>query len=391
VKEITLFARGNARDVTTWSGLPKGCADALEAGGLRVNRIDISPHRLWLRLTQTALALAEHLHLPFLQSAAAFFSHWVDSTWAKSRIRSGVAAHPSSECNLLMTYSFTSRGISSLPVVNYCDQTFKERLARERRPRPRWGEAPRLKEEEAALQAADLIVSTNAHCIDALNSAYSLRRVFPRPVYGINLQGCTDGPLPVLSSKRMNGPVVFVGTSVVNRGLDILLEAFRLYTTAAPRRRTLHIVGFEAAEAPGSWEGTVWHGRLDKADDTQAAVFWNLLRDAGMFVIPSRVGPLPGVILEAQYFATPVITTPVWNAEQFVEDGVSGLLVDSPDAESLSSVMTRLDQDAGLWDRLAEGARQNALRWTWESAAEVLLAELETVAALPATGSRASS
>lgn len=41
--EITLFTRGDATKVSTWSSLPHGCADALEALGMTVHRVGTNP------------------------------------------------------------------------------------------------------------------------------------------------------------------------------------------------------------------------------------------------------------------------------------------------------------------------------------------------------------
>jgi len=381
VRAVTLFSRGDARRVTTWSGLPLGCAQALETAGVTVHRVDLSPgpwaqglirqisrlHRWWPAVSgwRPDKGVAETLVLSFS---------------ARRKIATACRQYPDSQCNVFMTYSFSSRRLSDLPVVHYCDQCYAELLESIGQSRLSWAERVRLREEKGALRRADLLIATNLHCIDFLRERYGLENVFPEPVYGMSLVGYRGRPLAQLESKRQSTDIVFVGTSVKGRGLDLLLEAFREFNRAVGGHYTLHIVGFEKDAVPGEWPSTRWYGRLDKDDPAQASVYWSLIDAARMFVIPSRSGPLPGVILEAQYLGTPVITTSAWRVEQIVQDGETGLVIDEPTPESVFGAMLRLASDDGLWDDLALKGHEMARGWLWEQAAAVLIEQLTRVA-----------
>ena len=197
----------------------------------------------------------------------------------------------------------------------------------------------------------------------------------------MNLKGLEGAPDPPFLDKLDSRVIVFVGSAIETRGLDLLLEAFRRFDSSTEGEFTLHVVGFEQGAVPGDWPNTEWHGRLDKGVPDQARRYWGLLRQARMFVIPSRKGPLPGAILEAQYLGTPVITTSVGGAEQLVQHGQTGLVLESATAESVYQSMARLATDPDLWKRLALNGHEHATRWTWDRAGVLLLQEIERVVA----------
>lgn len=373
--EITLFTRGDATRVSTWSGLPHGCAEALEALGVTVHRINTNPGRRTRRLLNVVHQLSGHLK--FNQDGL----HQLIVSRAERRIAAlACRRYPTSQCDLFLTFSFSTRGRSELPAVHYCDQCFAELLESEGRVSLSRGERLRLAEEEAALNGAALLVSTSTHCIEFLRRHYALRNVFGSPVYGMNLTGYRGEPSPPFLHKIGSTNILFVGTAVKKRGLDVLLEAFRRFSTSTGETYTLHIVGFEEGAVPGHWPNTQWHGRLDKDAPDQAQEYWELLEQARMFVIPSRKGPLPGAILEAQYFGTPVITTSVWGAEALVQDGETGLLLEESTVESVYEAMSRLAKDPHLWRELARNGHEHALQWTWETAGGALIGQMERVA-----------
>lgn len=378
--EITLFSRGDASKVATWSGLPQGCAQALEDAGVTVHRVDLSPGRRARGLMRLIFRL--HRRLPAVRGwkpDRQLADNVILSLAARRKIVAACRGHPGSQCNVFLTYSFSSRPRAPLPVVHYCDQCYAEFLEGVGRSPRSWAEKFRFREEEAALRSSDLLISTNPHCIDFLRERFRLRNVFPEPLYGMSLVGYHGRPFARLESKRQNTDIVFVGSSVKNRGLDVLLEAFQEFNHDADRGYTLHIVGFDQDDVPGVWPNTRWYGRLDKAHPEQASIYWSLLDSARMFVIPSRTGPLPGVIFEAQYLGTPVITTSVWDAKLIVRDGESGLLIDGPRVDLLLAAMRALASETDLWDHIAHQGHEMAKNWLWERVAGVLLEQLTRV------------
>lgn len=85
------------------------------------------------------------------------------------------------------------------------------------------------------------------------------------------------------------------------------------------------------------------------------------------------------VHLEANACGTPAIGTYDSGAEDAIEHGVSGLLVNQNDVEGTASAILSLMRDQQKADRLSTGARERAKLMTWSSTATKLISTYEKV------------
>lgn len=83
-----------------------------------------------------------------------------------------------------------------------------------------------------------------------------------------------------------------------------------------------------------------------------------LLDALDVFVAPSRVEGLPVALLEAMALGKPIVATRAGGIPEAIEDGRSGLLVKSGDADELAAAIVRLLRDADLGRRLGAHARE---------------------------------
>ena len=153
---------------------------------------------------------------------------------------------------------------------------------------------------------------------------------------------------------------VFVGVLELYKNPDGLARAWRL---AAPRLpgAQLRIVGRGSRsdvarslvnDLPAQ---TTWAEQLSQVEVMAA------LDAATCLVLPSRSEGLGRVLIEAFLRGRPAIGMRVGGIRDVVEDGVSGLLVDSD--EELADALVRLLSDRELAERLATGAGHAGERW----------------------------
>lgn len=83
---------------------------------------------------------------------------------------------------------------------------------------------------------------------------------------------------------------------------------------------------------------------------------------ASALVLPSYQETAPMVIQQAMAAGLPVIATRVGGIPDMIEHGVTGLLFEPGDVDALGCLMTRLNEENGLADRLASAARSRADR-----------------------------
>ena len=112
-----------------------------------------------------------------------------------------------------------------------------------------------------------------------------------------------------------------------------------------------------------------------------------LMARADAFVLPSAPEGFGLVYAEAMAQGTPVVACRGEGPDDFVEDGVSGLLVPPGDVDAVARAIARLLDDRTAAARLAEAGRAAAAALTWRRNAERQLEIYERVLAdRPAAG-----
>jgi D-inositol-3-phosphate glycosyltransferase len=100
----------------------------------------------------------------------------------------------------------------------------------------------------------------------------------------------------------------------------------------------------------------------------------DLYRAADVLCVPSHNESFGLVAVEAQACGTPVVAAAVGGLVTAVNDGISGILVDSHDPAEWAGVLEALLADPDLRAQLAAGAAEHAANFSWDRTARGLLA-----------------
>ena len=105
---------------------------------------------------------------------------------------------------------------------------------------------------------------------------------------------------------------------------------------------------------------------------------------ASIFLMPSHSEGSPNALLEAMAAGTPVIASEVGGIPEIVISGETGILVPAKNSPALADAIETLLRDPAAASRLAENARADAARWTYDAYHRSLAAIYEQVLREPA-------
>jgi glycogen synthase len=160
--------------------------------------------------------------------------------------------------------------------------------------------------------------------------------------------------------------VLALGRVVHRKGFDLLIEAWSRIAAAHPDVGL--VVGGTGPELP-ALQSLVRAHRLERnvhlagpmsRTDVAAA-----MRAAEVFAMPSRIEAFGIVLLEAWRAGTPAVASSNGGASEFIDDGITGLLVDPCDTPSLARGIDRLLGDAALRARIASAAARKVAAFSW--------------------------
>jgi glycosyltransferase involved in cell wall biosynthesis len=184
--------------------------------------------------------------------------------------------------------------------------------------------------------------------------------------------------------------ILAIGRHVRQKGFDVLLRSFALLTSRRQTDHDLVLAGDgtertqleELANCLGVSKRVHFIGRVDRV--AAAGLFCG----CSYFVLPSRHEPLGIVNIEAMAAGKAVIATRVGGVPEIVQDGITGLLVDSDSIEPMADAMLKLCRDAGLRQRLGSCGAAQVSRFDWEVIAAEYLTVYHQVYSRAKTGAR---
>ena len=161
---------------------------------------------------------------------------------------------------------------------------------------------------------------------------------------------------PLLSSKKKY--VAFVGRVVAHKGIDTLIDAWRLIPEQTKSTHSLLIAGAN--------DKNELFGRLRVLVDEDKSVHYlgRIDNISGLYglldilVLPSWHEGFPYSVLEAQSCGVPAVLTNVTGNKDAVVDGITGQLVDVKNAEILANSIENLLANKILLDEMRNSARQ---------------------------------
>ena len=176
-------------------------------------------------------------------------------------------------------------------------------------------------------------------------SAQAIHAFLPKlPVkellYGVEDTVC--GKDDMMHSDEVQDKFRFVTIGYIEnrKGQDILIQAVRLLPEELRRKAEFYLVGQKSS---------MFAGKLLEQTRDMTEIFFtgtmdrqcinDVLRKADVMLCPSREDPMPTVCAEAMMHSVPCILSDATGTAAYVEDGISGLVFQSENAQELSEKM----------------------------------------------------
>ena len=251
----------------------------------------------------------------------------------------------------------------------------------------------RLQVERRLVEVADAVIAANPderdEMIRRLNADEEKLSTVP-PGVDLDLFQPSDSWDARRALGLSSGPLLlFVGRIDPVKGIDTLFDGFQRliedYDWAGSPPRLVFVGGLIESDATGSTMDTDLQqlstraGELGLADyvlfrGSQPRQVLPLYYNAvDVCVVPSRYESFGLVAVEAMACGTPIVASHVGGLRFTIENEVSGLLVPHSDPAELSAALRRALTDHDLRSRMQVGARQAAIRYSWQTiTAEVL-------------------
>ena len=175
---------------------------------------------------------------------------------------------------------------------------------------------------------------------------------------------------------------VHVGRLAAEKGVDVILEAFRQASALLPAG-SIHLViagggPEEQALRAAAPAGVTFLGFLDRTKHLP-----QLYASCDGFLFSSLTETLGLVVLEAMASGLPVIATPAGGVADHLRDGENGLAFAPRDSAAMAHQMVRLVLDEAQRRRLGHGARLTAEALSWEAELDRLDASYRELCEIP--------
>jgi starch synthase len=229
-----------------------------------------------------------------------------------------------------------------------------------------------------AYDQADFILCPSSFVV----RSFIAKGVAPEKLIMVNFGFKQPVPWKVASRERPADDVfriLYVGQLHYRKGLRYAVEAFRMLRY--PRKEfvivgpSTPITGLEKVSIP---EGIRFTGTL-KGDELEQAY-----RSASIFVLPTLEDGSALVQGEAMAAGLPIVTTTHSGSEDFISDGIEGIVVPPADSGALAEAFEKLAACSSLRKEMGNRAQIAVAKLgDWDAAAEKLISELASRLALP--------
>lgn len=204
-------------------------------------------------------------------------------------------------------------------------------------------------------RGSDMVIVNGKDQIDLVQKLYGMPA---NKIAFVPLNARTIGiNQPVLRNIEEPATILFFGAARLHKGLEYLVRAQPFISSRIPSARIL--ISSRGEELQRCRQIIVDDSKFEIHEDyISVERMVDLFQRASLVVLPYLSASTSGVLMIAYSFGKPVVATKVGCLPEYVQDNVTGLLVDSANVEQLAEAIICLLSDGSLRHRMGENARK---------------------------------
>ena len=291
--------------------------------------------------------------------------------YAQMIIKCSVNKYKKADYCIFTCYDFYNK-YNHIPTLLFCDWDYETFLKRQEREPSLW-DKKFINQQKEAIQSAQYVISLFPDSAKKIEKHFNVSHVH---YLGGNVINCIyDGVLflhEIVAKKKKARTILFVGDKKYIESARILLKSFALLKEKI-LHISLHIIGIGRNEMNNIPENVYLHGYLDKGNDTQCRLYYELMKEATVIVNPNPEWGGFSSIVEAMYFYTPVVVAPYIDfVETFgrnINFGIySNIYEERAIAQNVETILCSRD-----YDSLCFNAHEQVKGFTWSAYIDNLL------------------
>ena len=162
---------------------------------------------------------------------------------------------------------------------------------------------------------------------------------------------------------KKRNKILFVGRDFTRKGGYLVYEAF-LYIKKMGYDYELHIAGPSKNPIPNSQEGYYFHGDCSKDELSE------LFNMCDIFCMPSYYEAYGLVFIEALTYGLPCIGRNVYEMPFFIENNVTGYLIDDDNIPVLATKIIDLFKNEQIFQNVKDRKNKYIKEYSWDTVAE---------------------
>ena len=366
IKEIIFFATGDSSKASTWSNVPYMFTETLLRKGIKIDRVNLTQTFGYKLFTKVGGVIHKVLNLFYPNNQYAYSRSALFMFLTNRLVKKSVRRYHNADLCIFTNFDFYNK-YSDIPTLMFCDWTYKiliqDHLGREpyffEKRFPLW--------EKKALESADYVVSLFPMCAKMMKESSPNANIHYLGKNVVN--NLYDGVHDIesfIKKKITKRNILFIGGRKYIDGAKLLINAVAALSKKYDDIR-LHIVGMKEENFDNLPDVIKCYGYLRKEDEKERELYYELMIGSRIIVNPSKEWAGYSSMIEAMFFATPVVVSPYKDfVEEFGKDIDFGAYSPEYDVSTLANTICRVLESKD-YPSLCRNAYERVKDYTWSN------------------------